>query len=83
MSSASSSTSCSSLVFSFLLLSRASHGGGEMAKVGLCVYLVLVPSLAKIKKEAATRRERRNDEHASEKIKKKQKKFPKGHKKAR
>jgi len=43
-----------------------------MAKVGLCV-VYLVPSLAKIKKEAATWRERRNDEHASEKIKKKPK----------
>ena len=80
-SSASSSTSCSTLVFSLCLLSRASHGGGEMAKVGLCV-VYLVPSLAKIKKEAATRRERRNDEHASEKIKKKQKKFPKDDKTA-
>ena len=80
MSSASSSTSCSSLICFLCLLSRASHGGGELAKVGLCV-VYLVPSLAKIKK-GATRRERRNDDHASEKIKKKQKKFPKDDKTA-
>ena len=53
MSSASSSTSCSSLICSLCLLSRASHGGGELAKVGLCVVYLVPSSLAKIKKEAA------------------------------
>ena len=53
MSSASSSTSCSFLICSLCLLSRASHGGGELAKVGLCVVYLVPSSLAKIKKEAA------------------------------
>jgi hypothetical protein len=83
VSSASSSTSCSSLICSLCLLSRASHGGGELAKVGLCVVYLVPSSHAKIKKEAARGENEGTTNTRLKKSEKAKKTFPKDDKTAR